>query len=276
MPCFLVGMILFCLQMAISEKGVLILQRPTQLFLASGGTAQLKCSILGNEWRVAWYKEQPGGSLHGVYHSSEFAKPVGRYSGTRHKTTKQFSLVIEHLQREDAGIYYCSPSGFNLGSFGDGTRLIVTDAPQPSLAILAPPPSEEADIPGPVPVLCLLSPHALGWKTTLWDVMEEPPEQMDAGALDGESMWIVAMVPKERWDTGKSCTCTAREEGTGRNISAAVAKGTGAMSEGPCWVVRWVGLPCVCLLLLVQGLILLSTKCPIKGQLSSNLAESLQ
>ncbi|KYO39920.1 hypothetical protein Y1Q_0004430 [Alligator mississippiensis] len=170
--------------------------------------------------------------------------------------------VISDVREEDSGVYYCALNLYIIGSFRNRTRLIVSDAPQRSLAILAPSPLEDAELPDPVPLLCLLFLQTRAWRAAVWDLGEGSPGQMDSAALEGEGMGSLTMVPRERWDTGTHCTCTAREEGTGRNISTVVAKDLGTTLKGPCWVAHWVGLPCVCLLLLIQVLILLSTKCP--------------
>ncbi|KYO21579.1 hypothetical protein Y1Q_0004526 [Alligator mississippiensis] len=262
MSCPWAGILLLALQVAASQEGLWLQQSPAEIRTTPGQAAELNCIVLFQQQRVSWYKEHQDGSLQWVAHIGTFVEPKGRYSSKVNSTGKMFSLIINQLQEEDSGLYYCALDVSLYTSFGNGTRLIVSDAPQPSVTILAPSPPEEAESPDPIPLLCLLSPHARGWGAAVWDLGEGFPGQTDTGALDGEGTWSLTTVPRERWDTGMCCTCITREEGTKRNISCPVAKGMGTASEGPCWVARWVGLPCVCLLLLIQGLILFSAKCP--------------
>ncbi|KYO39922.1 hypothetical protein Y1Q_0004431 [Alligator mississippiensis] len=222
----------------------------------------MNCTTAYEERFVSWYKEHQDGSLQWVAQTGKVDSAQGRYLSKGSKTGKKFSLVISDVREEDSGVYYCTLTAYILAGFVNRTRLIVSDAPQPSLVILVPSPKEEAELPDPVPLLCLLSPHARGWGAPLWDLGEGGPRQADAGAQDGEDTWSLTTVRRESWVTMTRCTCTAREEGTGRNISTVVTKDPDTTLKGPCWIAHWVGLPCVCLLLLIQGLILLSTKCP--------------
>ncbi|XP_025048785.1 uncharacterized protein LOC112548195 [Alligator sinensis] len=260
MCCPWAGILLLILQVAASQEGLWLQQSPAEIWMIPGQTAELNCTILHKRSFLHWYKEHQDGSLQWVAQSGKYVEPKQRYSSKVSSTGKTHSLVINKLQEEDSGVYYCALDVSTHTDFTNGTRLIVSDTPQPSLAILAPSPPEDTELPDPIPLLCLLFPHARGWGAPLWDTGE------DTRALDREGAWSLTMVPRKRWDAGTCWTCTAREKGTERNISTAVAKVLGTTSEGPCWVVRWVGLPCICLLLLMQSLILLSTKCPCTGR----------
>ncbi|XP_025051111.1 uncharacterized protein LOC112548734 [Alligator sinensis] len=267
MCCPWAGILLLALQVAASREGLWLQQSPGEIWTAPGQTVEMNCAATYKERFVSWYKEHQDGSLQWVAKTGKVDSAQGRYSSKGSKTGKKFSLVISNVQEEDSGVFYCTLTAYT--GFANGTRLIVSDAPQPSLVILVPSPPEETELPDPVPLLCLLSPHARGWGAPLWDLGEGGPRQADAGAQDGEDTWSLTTVRRESWVMMTRCTCTAREEGTGRNISAVMAKDPDTTLKGPCWVVRWVGLPCVCLLLLIQGLILLSTKCPCTGTVAA-------
>ncbi|XP_034612581.1 immunoglobulin gamma-1 heavy chain-like isoform X2 [Trachemys scripta elegans] len=262
-----VGMILVYLRMAASEEGIQIQQSPAQLWLTSGQTAHLDCRISEEEWRVRWYKEQQNGSLHGIHQSSESESLDGKYSSKVNITANMFALLISNVQREDSGVYYCglSASVYLQPNFGTGTRLIVTDGSEPRLSILVPSTQEDAELPPIIPLLCLLSDFTPPWSEVLWDTGEEASEgQTDAGAIDGKgvfSVWSLTTIPSETWKQETICTCTAKESSEGRSISATVSKET-----GNCMIVFYAGLPCIFILLLIQLLILLWRKCPIRGR----------
>uniref|UniRef100_A0A674I7U9 Ig-like domain-containing protein n=1 Tax=Terrapene triunguis TaxID=2587831 RepID=A0A674I7U9_9SAUR len=203
-----------------------------QVWLTSGQTAQLDCSPLQKEWSVMWYKEQQSGSLQWIYESSRFATSNGKYLSKVNITTNTFSIIINNAQTNDSGVYYCgrSTSVYLQPNFGNGTRLIVTDASEPSLSILVPSAPEDAELPPIIPLLCLLSDFTPPWSEILWDTGEEMSEvQVDAGAIDGNgvfSVWSLTTIPSETWNQETICTCTAKENSTGRSISATVSKET--------------------------------------------------
>ncbi|KYO21589.1 putative immune-type receptor 1n precursor [Alligator mississippiensis] len=262
MGCPWAGILLLALQVVASQEGLWLQQSPAEIWTTLGQTVEINCTVSHQQLHVPWYREHQDGSLQWIARTGKYVPAQGRYSSKVSSTEKSFSLVISDVREEDSGVYYCALAAYILAGFASGTRLIVSDAAQPSLAILAPSPLEDAELPDPVPLLCLLSPQTRAWRAAVWDLEEGSPGQVDSAALEGEGTWSLTMVPREQWDTKTHCTCIAREEGTRRNIITVVAKDPDTTLKGPCWITHWVGLPCVCLLLLVQVLILLSTKCP--------------
>ncbi|XP_043357726.1 immunoglobulin gamma-1 heavy chain-like isoform X2 [Dermochelys coriacea] len=226
----IVWVILFCLQMTASQKGILIQQSPAQIFLASGETAQIDCKLSTGGQYIYWYKELQNGSLHGIYQSYKFAAtPHEKYSSTVNSEANKFTLIISNVQRNDSGVYYCGLAAYIHPNFGNGTRLIVTDASEPSLSILVPSNSEYAELPPVIPLLCLLSDFTPPWSAVLWDTGEEASDgQTDAGAIDGNgvfSVWSLMTIPSEKWNQKTICTCTAKNS-TGTSINATVSKET--------------------------------------------------
>ncbi|KAM6037797.1 uncharacterized protein LJ206_000082 [Theristicus caerulescens] len=237
-----------------SAAGRGVQQSPEQLWVLPGQTANLSCRVLEYSSYVNWYKEKPDGSLQWIYQSSRFSSLKGKYSGRMEKEN-HFFLAISPAQREDSGVYYCSFHTF-FPSFGNGTRLVVTDATQPQLSILVPADAEEPGQPlATIPLLCRLHDLPPGWDTVRWQPGgQETP--VTAAAVDEHgvfSAWSITWVPAEQWDG--AATCMALESRTNRTCSVTISKG--ARAEG---CLSWplvLGLSCVSLLLLLQLTILL-------------------
>uniref|UniRef100_A0A8C8SJY3 Ig-like domain-containing protein n=1 Tax=Pelusios castaneus TaxID=367368 RepID=A0A8C8SJY3_9SAUR len=212
-------------------KGMLIQQSPPEIPLPPGKTAQMNCKLSTRTVYVLWYKELQNGSLHGIHKSYEYATPSNeKFSSKVDSTTNTHTLIIRNVQKEDSGVYYCGLAAYLHPNFGTGTRLIVTDASDLRLSILAPFPLEDAELPPDIPLLCLLSDFSPPWTAVLWDTGEEESEgQMGAGAIDGKgliSVWNLMTISSETWNQKTTYTCTAKESSTGRRISATVSKET--------------------------------------------------
>ncbi|XP_054033524.1 M1-specific T cell receptor beta chain-like [Dryobates pubescens] len=211
-------------QGAASVETPQVQQSPGELRERPGRKAELSCRIPEHHQEVHWYKEEPGGGLLLIYRQSNSSFPKGKYSG-RMENSWNFSLTIGPVQREDSGVYYCSyPAAPRLSlQFGDGTRLIVTDATEPKLSILLPVDSEEpGQPPADIPVLCHLHDVPPGWDTVKWQPGGEVTP-VTAATVDDQgvlSAWSIAWVPAERWDG--TAACTAAENSTGRSLSVAV------------------------------------------------------
>ncbi|XP_074709360.1 immunoglobulin lambda-1 light chain-like [Strix uralensis] len=247
----LLGTLLLLLPGAASAEGRWVQQRQRQLWVRPGETAELSCHTSHASNSVFWYKEKPDGVLYWIYRSPEFSFTKEKYLG-RKKTQWIFSLSISPVQREDSGVYYCSSSDF-FPLFGNGTRLIVTNATEPELSILVPVDAEQP--PADIPLLCHLRDLPRGWDTVRWQPGGKVTP-VTASAVDEHgvlSAWSITWVPAEHWDG--AATCTALESGTGRNLSVTIGKGLG---EGQCpsWPLA-LGLPCVSLLFLLQLILLL-------------------
>ncbi|XP_075593373.1 uncharacterized protein LOC142598520 [Balearica regulorum gibbericeps] len=257
----LLGTLLLLLPGGVSAEGTWVQQSPGQLWVLPGETAELSCHISDYSTRVNWYKEKLDGSLFWIYQSSNYSRPKGKYSG-RMKTWHNFSLTIISAQREDSGVYYCSSSLYP--SFGNGTRLVVTDATEPRLSILVPVDAEERrQPPASFPLLCHLHDIPAGWDTVRWQPGGEVTPLM-AAAVDEYgvlSAWSIAWVRADRWDG--AATCTAVKGSTSSTVSVTIGKEPG--EEGcPSWPLA-LGLSCVSLLFLLQLTILLCRRRLARG-----------
>ncbi|XP_009469692.1 PREDICTED: uncharacterized protein LOC104018292 [Nipponia nippon] len=253
----LLGTLLLLLPGGASAEGTGLQQSPGQLWVLPGQTANLSCRIPDHGSYVNWYKEKPDGTLHWIYRSSKFSSPKGKYSG-RMENQYEFSLAISPAQREDSGVYYCSSHTF-FPSFGNGTRLVVTNATQPQLSILVPADAEEpGQPPAAIPLLCRLHDLPPGWDTVRWQPGgQETPVTAEAVDERGVlSAWSITWLPAERAArTGPPASPSAKEPG--RVISPSPQPP--ADPEGcPSWpLTLTLGLPCVSLLFLLQLTILL-------------------
>ncbi|NXD87887.1 TVB72 protein, partial [Halcyon senegalensis] len=184
-----------------SAEGKRVQQSPEQLWVLPGEAAELNCPISHHRSAVDWYKEKPDGGLYWIYRSSDYSPPSGRYSG-RVETGGNVSLTISSTRREDSGVYFCSLSTFS-PQFGDGTRLIVTDATEPELSILVPvDTAEPGQPPAAIPLLCHLRDVPRGWDTVSWQPGGDVARVTRVTALDEHGVlnaWSIAWVSAERW-----------------------------------------------------------------------------
>uniref|UniRef100_A0A8B9NDN4 Ig-like domain-containing protein n=1 Tax=Accipiter nisus TaxID=211598 RepID=A0A8B9NDN4_9AVES len=199
-------------------EGRNVQQSPRQLWVLPGETAELSCRVSDHSQYVNWYKEKPDGSLDWIYRNLNYISPGRKYSG-RSETRGSFSFTISSVQREDSGVYYCSSSNvYTL--FGDGTRLVVTNASEPKLSILVPVDVEEPRQPlTSIPLLCHLHDLPPGWDTVRWQPGGEVTP-VTAATVDKDgvlSAWSIAWVSAEWWDG--AAACTALENGTGKTIN---------------------------------------------------------
>ncbi|NXE15199.1 KV5A9 protein, partial [Lophotis ruficrista] len=181
-----------------SAEGSRLQQSPGQLWVRPGETAKLSCRASGTS--VNWYKEKPNGTLAWIYRSSHYSSLKGKYSG-RWEKERNFSLAISDAQRSDSGVYYCSSSYFD-ALFGDGTRLVVTNATEPQLSILVPIEAEDhGQPPADIPLLCLLHDLPQGWDAVRWQPGGEvTPLTAGTAGEDGVlSAWSITWVSAQRW-----------------------------------------------------------------------------
>ncbi|XP_075763765.1 immunoglobulin gamma-1 heavy chain-like [Pelodiscus sinensis] len=260
----IIGMILVCLQMTASQEGMWIQQSPAQIVLAPGNIARIYCKLSTGSAYVYWYKELQNGSLHGIFRSYKNAPSDGKYSSEVNEASNTFSLNITDAQRNDSGVYYCGLAAYAYPNFGSGTRLIVTDASEPRLSVLVPSTQEDAEPPQDVPLLCLLSDSTPAWSNVLWDTGEGALEgQADSGAIDGDgiySVWSLTTIPYETWNQETIWTLTVKDNSTGRNFSATIAKQTDEPGKEYCAYVLYFGLLCIFILVIIQMMILLFRK----------------
>lgn len=225
MPCSPAAVVLLLLLPGAARAQLWIRQSPAQLWVRPGRTAELNCST-DSGWNVdrhravSWYREQPGSRLQFIYPSPDSSRSEGKYSQMR-RAKGLFSFYINSAQREDSGFYYCASTSEPF-EFGDGTRLVVTDATEPTLSILLPLDAELREPPrAAIPLLCHLYDAPKGWDTVRWHHGNVSPVM--ATSMDGRgvlSAWSLTWLTAEQWDG--TVGCTAVQSSTGRTITVTI------------------------------------------------------
>ncbi|XP_072214739.1 immunoglobulin lambda-1 light chain-like [Excalfactoria chinensis] len=232
MPCSLAGAILLLLLPGAALAKVWIRQSPAQLWVRPGQTAELNCSI-DRDWNVDrlravnWYREQQDNRLHFIYQGLNSSRLGGKYS-VMGRAEGLFSLYINAVQLEDSGFYYCSSTSTSTLSrpeFGDGTRLVVTGAAEPTLSILLPVDVELREPPSSaIPLLCHLYDVPEGWDIIHWH-HSNVRHPVTATSMDERgvlSAWSLAWLTAEQWDG--TVGCTAMQSSTGRAITVTTSQ----------------------------------------------------
>ncbi|GCC20022.1 hypothetical protein chiPu_0021240 [Chiloscyllium punctatum] len=77
---------------------------------------------------VHWYKQQQREYLQLVYRVRKHFPPNGRFSGKVNDDSKIYTLVIQNVQRNDSGQYYCAAREFYgvANKMGNGSKLLIT------------------------------------------------------------------------------------------------------------------------------------------------------
>ncbi|XP_053474549.1 immunoglobulin lambda-1 light chain [Ictalurus furcatus] len=176
-------------------SGVTVLtQKPPVLTLTRGQTATMDCNLGTVTVNAAyWYKQVPGGVPQHVlrnYHGwsspnygSGFSSP--KFTST-HSSKSDYKLIISNVEVGDSAVYYCLTWGDSAKEdvFGQGTKLIVSDAalPDPVLTVL--PPSSEELKSNKATLVCLASDLAGGFADVRWLVNEN---SVTSGVITGSA-----------------------------------------------------------------------------------------
>ncbi|XP_039531185.1 immunoglobulin kappa light chain-like isoform X3 [Pimephales promelas] len=160
-------------------SGVTVVTQSPLITVNKGEKAKLDCN-LGTVTNSAarWYKQTPGGVPQYVlvfYHGwsspsygSGFSAP--KFTST-HSSQSDYSLIISNVDVGDSAVYYCQTydSSVSEAVFGQGTKLIVTDADvdPPVLNILRP---SREDLTGSskVTLVCLINHMSVAFADVHW------------------------------------------------------------------------------------------------------------
>ncbi|XP_025971813.2 pre-B lymphocyte protein 3 [Dromaius novaehollandiae] len=97
-----------------------LLIQPAAVLVLPGQTARLSCTLNPryniSKFGISWYQQRPGHSLrYLLYYNSEWDKHKppeipDRFSATKDPVSNACILIIEAVQDEDNGSYYCALS----------------------------------------------------------------------------------------------------------------------------------------------------------------------
>ncbi|XP_077067805.1 immunoglobulin lambda-1 light chain-like [Siphateles boraxobius] len=207
-------------------SGVTVVTQSPLITVNKGETVKLDCNlgtVTNSEAR--WYKQTPGGVPQYVlrfYHSwsspeygSGFSAP--KFTST-HSSKSDYSLIISNVDVGDSAVYYCHTwdSSASESVFGQGTKLIVTDADvaPPVLNILRPS-SEDLISSSKVTLVCLIDHMSVAFADVRWLVNGN---SVTTGVFTGSAeqqpdqkfrMSSYLTIESSVWDKDQDLTCEA-------------------------------------------------------------------
>ncbi|XP_042295463.1 gamma-secretase subunit APH-1A isoform X1 [Sceloporus undulatus] len=242
------------------------LQRLPQILAFAGDSVTINCNVSAGKGLMpllTWFKEEQDRSLRKIEERSS------KYSRRESSLTNRVNLTLHRVQRNDSGVYYCRA----YVRIVSGTRLIVSDAQNPSLSIFLLSSLEGAQRNHSLPLLCFL-PNANPSRDKIsWDVGGETSQedQADVGMINVEgvfSIWSLKLIPPERQIPGTYYSCLNKGN---RHLSAMILMDP--LPRGKCLRILYFGIPCVVILLSVLALILLFRKHLFGGEVEKQAHE---
>ncbi|XP_053133571.1 immunoglobulin alpha-2 heavy chain-like isoform X2 [Hemicordylus capensis] len=202
------GILLLSLHTAESQGDAERPQYLARILASAGETVTVTCKIpdLFRKRTVSWSRRAQGKSLQQLEASTKYTMQK------RKDQNNEQHLIINEVQSNDSGVYYCAADISGSFRIADGTRLMVREASGPSLSLLAPSSWEGALLSHGIPLLCLFYDGHPDWGTVSWDISGNTSEdQKDGDVIDGEGLfgiWSLKLIPAESWTEGASYTCS--------------------------------------------------------------------
>ncbi|XP_073801299.1 immunoglobulin lambda-1 light chain-like [Danio rerio] len=207
-------------------SGVTVVTQSPVITASKGQTAQLNCNVgTVTDYPAVWYKQTPAGVPQYVlrfrhdwrltYYGSGFSAP--KFTST-HSSKSDYSLIISNVDVSDSAVYYCKTWDGSASEwvFGQGTKLIVTDAAAapPVLTILRPSSREELSS-SKVTLLCLINHMSVAFADVRWlvngnsvteGVFTGSAEQQPDHKFKSSSSLTIQ---RSEWDKDRELTCEA-------------------------------------------------------------------
>ncbi|XP_073689843.1 immunoglobulin lambda-1 light chain-like [Garra rufa] len=206
-------------------SGVTVVTQSPLITVSKGQTAKLDCNLgIVTDQSARWYKQTPGGVpqymlkfYHGwssVEYGSGFSAP--KFTST-YSSKSDYSLIISNVDVDDSAVYYCSTWDTSVSEevFGQGTKLIVTDAAAaaPVLNILRP--SREELSSSKVTLVCLINHMSGALADVRWLVNRNSvTEGVFTGSAEQQpdkkfKMSSSLTIESSEWDKDTQLTCEA-------------------------------------------------------------------
>ncbi|XP_051901679.1 uncharacterized protein LOC127587422 [Pristis pectinata] len=226
-------------------------QTPSAQVLSVGSTFKVHCHTGWlSSGKVFWYKRQHREHLQYLFSVMEYTPPVGRLSGQVNGELTIYSLIVNDVQRNDSGWYYCSAKEFSglPFVFGNGSKLIIAGSPH--ILLLTPAAGEIRGV-KTVQLMCLAQTAAADSLSIRWEISGRDVEgRVDSGTIDRDGTRSVRSqidVPVETWSSGAVCTCALRVNDT-ETISDSVFAGRDDSPQQVCISLLYLVFPVVIIL----------------------------
>ncbi|XP_053341056.1 immunoglobulin lambda-1 light chain-like isoform X8 [Clarias gariepinus] len=211
-----------------------VTQKPPVLTLTHGQTATMDCNlgtVTGSAAR--WYKQVPGGVPQYVlsnYHSWSSPSYGSGFSSSKFKSTCSSSsdcnVVINNVEVGDSAVYYCKTWDGSASEyvFGQGTKLIVSDAALPAPVLTVLPPSSKQLESKKATLVCLASEVAGGFADVRWLVNGN---SVTSGVITGSALQQTnkkftlsssLTVDSSEWENNKDITCEVSAGGKAASV----------------------------------------------------------
>ncbi|XP_073689259.1 immunoglobulin lambda-1 light chain-like [Garra rufa] len=203
-----------------------VTQKPSILTEQKGRSVTMDCNIEKDEGNYAsWYKQIPNAAPQFVlryYHSHSSPDKYGDgFTSSRFTSKAQsnidYQLIISNVDVDDSAVYYCGTwdDSVSEGVFGQGTKLIVTDAAAaaPVLNILRP--SREELSSSKVTLVCLINHMSGALADVRWLVNgNSVTEGVFTGSAEQQpdkkfKMSSSLTIESSEWDKDTQLTCEA-------------------------------------------------------------------
>ncbi|KAK9978415.1 hypothetical protein ABG768_020166 [Culter alburnus] len=205
-----------------------VTQKPSVLTEQKGKSVNMDCNVEKDEsYYVSWYKQTPNSAPQFVlsyYHSDSDPDYGDGFTSSRFTSTTQsdidYRLIINNVDVGDSAVYYCFCTAEHMKCFtvvfGQGTKLIVTDADvaPPVLNILRPS-REELISSSKVTLVCLIDHMSAAFADVRWLVNgNSVTEGVFTGSAEQQPdkkfrMSSYLTIESSEWDKDKDLTCEA-------------------------------------------------------------------
>ncbi|XP_046695456.1 immunoglobulin lambda-1 light chain-like isoform X2 [Silurus meridionalis] len=211
-----------------------VTQKPPVLTLTQGQTATMDCNLgTVTESAARFYKQVPGGvPQYVIRHRQAWSNPEYGSGFSSPKFTSTCSspsdckLVISNVEVGDSAVYYCHTwdSSAKEEVFGQGTKLIVSDAALPAPVLNLLPPSSEELKSTKATLVCLANDVAGGFADVRWLVNGNP---VTSGVITGSaqqqankkfSLSSYLTIDSSEWENDKVIMCEVSAGGKAASV----------------------------------------------------------
>ncbi|XP_060768122.1 immunoglobulin lambda-1 light chain-like isoform X1 [Neoarius graeffei] len=221
--------------LALVSSQKVVTQKPSVITEDKGKTVTLDCNIAKDEnYYVSWYKQIPQEAPQFVlrfYQSHTSPDKYGdNFSSTRFTSKASskidYQLIISNVEVGDSAVYYCKTWDDSAKEyvFGQGTKLIVSDAALPAPVLTVLPPSSEELKSKKGTLVCLASDVAGGFADVRWFVNGN---SVTSGVISGSAqqqankkftLSSYLTIDSSEWENNKVITCEVSAGGKAASV----------------------------------------------------------